>query len=205
MTSWQQWAQESPSLSITCFQHMTTDKPSAERTINDDTNGGLLVWRWVEKLPPAATETWRQVPVRACPLSDNPGYKQKQKHPFLLVWHPVQNRSLTRAMTCFALDAFNYLLFFIIFFKPWGPWGHTWNRPPFLQWLLNLRQCLKGGAVNCTSGCKIWEKCTTNQKTVGGDMDLKVAGASPKWWSRIKRGFTSPSFITVVSLVTTWS
>lgn len=29
------------------------------------------------------------------------------------------------------------------------------------------------------------EKCTTNKKTVGGDMDLKVAGASPKRWSRI--------------------
>lgn len=40
-------------------------------------------------------------------------------------------------------------------------------------------------------GCKLehWmsslEKCTTSQKTAGGDMDLKVAGASPKWWSRL--------------------
>lgn len=157
----------------TCFRHMTTDEPSAPRTINDDTHGGL---------PPAATETWRQVPVGVYPLSDNRG-TNKNTHFSHFHW-PVQ-------MTCFALGAFNYLfledgIFLIIFFKPWGPWGHTWNRQTaFLPAVASFTLMFERRGCKLHIGCKIWEKCTTNQKTAGGDMDLKVAGASPKWWLRI--------------------
>lgn len=116
-------------------------------TINDDTHGGLLVWQWVEKLPPAATETWRQVPVSACPLSDNPRYKKKQKHPFF-------SFSLTRTMICFALDAFNYLfledgIFFIVFFKPNQVHEGTRGTDSLSSsGCLIYINCLKGGAVN---------------------------------------------------------